>query len=64
MRLKVTSFREIVDDFSTIKQVKICGTTVNVTGISDSQTKTREYKYSSKQIAKFVAQKVLYFKNI
>lgn len=63
-RTKVQSYQEILNDFSTIKAVKICGNTVKVTGLSDSQTNTRTYAYSNKSIAKFVAQKVSYFKGI
>lgn len=63
-RIKPTSYQEILEDFSTIKSVKICGNTVKVTGLAWGETKTRAYTYSNISIAKFVAQKVSYFKGI
>lgn len=63
-RIKVTNYREILEDFSTIKSVKICGTNVQVSGLSWGESKTRTYNYSNKSVAKFVAQKINYFKGI
>ena len=33
-RIKVTNYQEILEDFSTIKSVKICGTNVQVSGLA------------------------------
>lgn len=65
-RIKVTNYQEILEDFFTIKSVKICGTSVKVQGIAWTETEleTRTYQYSNKSVAKFVAQKVNYFKGI
>ena len=63
-RIKVTNYREILEDFSTIKSVKICGTNVQVSGLAWGESKTRTYNYSNKSVAKFVAQKINYFKGI
>ena len=63
-RIKVTNYQEILEDFSTIKSVKICGTNVQVSGLAWGETKTRIYSYTNKSVAKFVAQKINYFKGI
>lgn len=65
-RTKVTNYAEILEDFYTIKSVKLCGTNVKVQGITWGETdlETRTYNYSNKSIAKFVAQKINYFKGI
>ena len=63
-RIKVTNYQEILEDFSTIGVVKICGTNVQVSGLAWGETTTRIYSYTNKSVAKFVAQKVNYFKGI
>lgn len=65
-RIKVTNYQDILTDFSTIKSVKICGTNVQVSGLAWGETniKTNTYNYTNKSVAKFVAQKINYFKGI
>ena len=63
-RIEVTNYQEILEDFSIIGVVKICGTNVQVSGLAWGETKTRIYSYTNKSVAKFVAQKINYFKGI
>lgn len=63
-RIKVTNYQEILEDFDVIQNVKLCGTNVQVSGLSIGTAKTESYSYTNKSVAKFVAQKINYFKDI
>lgn len=67
-RLKVKNYKEILEDFDLILNVKFCksGTTssVKVQGIKDNKQIVQSYSYTNISIAKFVAQKISYFLNI
>ena len=63
-RTQVKNYQEILKDFHIIKSVKVCGNSVKVQGEKNSVEITESYEYSNKSVAKFVAQKINYFKGI
>jgi hypothetical protein len=63
-RLKVKSYKDILNEFDLISEVIVKSNSVLVKGSKDSTETAKQYGYSNKSIAKFVAQKVNYFKGI
>lgn len=67
-RTKVKNYKEILEDFDLITNVKFCksasNSSVKVQGIKDNEAVLNTYSYTNKSVAKFVAQKLFYFLNI
>ncbi len=67
-RTKVKNYTEILEDFDCITAVKFCksasNSSVKVQGIKDNEAILNTYSYTNKSVAKFVAQKVNYFRGI
>ena len=63
-RIKVKSYKDILNEFDTISEVLVKSNSVLVKGLKDSTEIVNQYCYSNKTIAKFVAQKINYFKGI
>ena len=67
-RIKVKNYKEIIEDFDLITNVKFCksasNSSVKVQGIKDNEAVLNTYSYTNISVAKFVAQKVNYFQGI
>lgn len=67
-RMKVKNYKEIVQDFDFITNVKFCKSSdscsVKVKGIKDNTETLSVYKYTNSSVAKFVSQKLSYFLNV
>jgi len=58
------NFKDIVEDFDVVLEVQVKGTSVTVQGILNKRDTEFEYSYKHNEVAKEVAKKVSYFKNI
>ena len=63
-RIKVKSYKDILNEFDTISEVLVKSNSVLVKGLKDSTEIANQYCYSNKTIAKFVSQKINYFKGL
>ena len=63
-RIKVKSYKDILNEFDIISEVLVKSNSVLVKGLKDSTEIAKQYSYSNKTIAKFVSQKVLWFIDI
>ena len=63
-RIKVKSYKDILNEFDIISEVLVKSNSVLVKGLKDSTEIAKQYCYSNKTIAKFVSQKINYFKGI
>ena len=67
-RIKVKNYKEILEDFDLITNVKFCksasSSSVKVQGIKDNKAVLNAYTYTNISVAKFVAQKLSYFLSI
>lgn len=67
-RIKVKNYKEILEDFDLITNVKFCksskSSSVKVHGVKDNENVLNVYSYTNISVAKFVAQKISYFLNI
>ena len=63
-RIKVKSYKDILNEFDIISEVLVKSNSVLVKGLKDSSEVVKQYAYSDKTIAKFVSHNVLYFIDI
>ena len=63
-RIKVNSYKDILNEFDVISEVLVKSNLVLVKGFKDSTEIVNQYCYSNKSIAKHVSLKVNYFKGI
>jgi hypothetical protein len=63
-RIKVKSYKDILNEFDIISEVLVKSNSVLVKGLKDSTEIANQYCYSNKTIAKFVSHKVLCFVDI
>ncbi len=63
-RIKVKSYKDILNEFDIISEVLVKSNSVLVKGLRDSTEIVKQYDYTNKSIAKFVSQKINYFKGI
>ena len=63
-RIKVKSYKDILNEFDIISEVLVKSNSVLVKGLKDSTEIAKQYVYSNKTIAKFVSHKILCFIDI
>ncbi len=63
-RIKVKSYKDILNEFDIISEVLVKSNSVLVKGLRDSTEIVKQYDYTNKSIAKFVSHKVLCFIDI
>ena len=63
-RIKVKSYKDVLNEFDIITEVLVKSNSVLVKGLKDSEEIVKQYNYSNKTIAKFVSHKILCFVDI
>ena len=63
-RIKVKSYKDILNEFDIISEVIVKSNSVLVKGFKDSTETIKSYSYSNKTIAKHVSLKINYFKGL
>ena len=63
-RIKVKSYKDILNEFDIISEVLVKSNSVLVKGFKDSTETIKSYSYSNKTIAKHVSHKILCFIDI